>query len=114
MENFIADLSQIEKLVRIIPNSQDLCNTKVTSALPPFKIKSITALEIIIPHIARHLTQAERILNGGKLAKTIPQPTRTLFIPTREAEKNNPKFGIKKPGAMRRVFCVFFFYVSGP
>ena len=68
MENFIADLSQIEKLVRIIPNSQDLCNTKVTSALPPFKIKSITALEIIIPHIARHLTQAERILNGGKLA----------------------------------------------
>ena len=69
MENFIADLSQIEKLVRIIPNSKDLCNTKVTSALPPFKIKSITALEIIIPHIARHLTQAERILNGGKLAK---------------------------------------------
>ena len=69
MENFIADLSQIEKLVRIIPNSKDLCNTKVTSALPPFKIKSITALEIIIPHIARHLTQAERILNCGKLAK---------------------------------------------
>ena len=28
MENFIADLSQIEKLVRIIPNSQDLCNTR--------------------------------------------------------------------------------------
>ena len=87
MENFIADLSQIEKLVRIIPNSQDLCNTKVTSALPPFKIKSITALEIIIPHIARHLTQAERILNGGKLAKDNTPTNPDLIYPTREAEK---------------------------
>lgn len=87
MENFIADLSQIEKLVRIIPNSQDLCNTKVTSALPPFKIKSITALEIIIPHIARHLTQAERILNGVKLAKDNTPTNPDLIYPTREAKK---------------------------
>lgn len=85
MENFIADLSQIEKLVRIIPNSQDLCNTKVTSALPPLKIKSITALEIIIPHIARHLTQAERILNGVKLAKDNTPTNPDLIYPTREA-----------------------------
>lgn len=87
MENFISDLSQIEKLVRIIPNSQDLCNSRVTSALPPFKIKSITALEIIIQHIARHLAQAERILNGGKLAKDNAPTNPDLIYPTREAEK---------------------------
>ncbi len=87
MENFIADLTQIEKLVRIIPNSQDLCNAMVTSALPPFKVKSITALEIIIPHIARHLTQADRILNGGKLAKDNAPTNPDLIYPTREAEK---------------------------
>ena len=87
MENFISDLSQIEKLVRIIPNSKDLCNSRVTSALPPFKIKSITALEIIIPHIARHLMQAERILNGGKLAKDNAPTNPDLIYPTREAEK---------------------------
>ncbi len=87
MENFIADLSQIEKLVRIIPNSPDLCNAKITSALPPIKIKSLTALEIIIPHIARHLMQAERILNGGKLAKDNAPTNPDLIYPTREAEK---------------------------
>ena len=87
MENFISDLSQIEKLVRIIPNSKDLCNSRVTSALPPFKIKSITALEIIIQHIARHLAQAERILNGGKLAKDNAPTNPDLIYPTREAEK---------------------------
>lgn len=87
MENFISDLSQIEKLVRIIPNSKDLCDSRVTSALPPFKIKSITALEIIIQHIARHLAQAERILNGGKLAKDNAPTNPDLIYPTREAEK---------------------------
>ena len=87
MENFISDLSQIEKLVRIIPNSKDLCDSWVTSALPPFKIKSITALEIIIPHIARHLAQAERILNGGKLANDNAPTNPDLIYPTREAEK---------------------------
>ena len=87
MENFIADLSQIEKLVRIIPNSPDLCNAKITSALPPIKIKSLTALEIIIPHMARHLKQAERILNGGKLAKDNAPTNPDLIYPTREAEK---------------------------
>jgi len=87
MENFISDLSQIEKLVRIIPNSKDLCDSWVTSALPPFKIKSITALEIIIEHIARHLAQAERILNGGKLAKDNAPTNPDLIYPTREAEK---------------------------
>jgi hypothetical protein len=87
MENFISDLSQIEKLVRIIPNSKDLCDSWVTSALPPFKIKSITALEIIIEHIARHLAQAERILNGGKLAKDNGPTNPDLIYPTREAEK---------------------------
>ena len=87
MENFISDLSQIEKLVRIIPNSKDLCDSWVTSALPPFKIKSITALEIIIQQIARHLAQAERILNGGKLAKDNAPTNPDLIYPTREAEK---------------------------
>lgn len=87
MENFIADLSQIERLVRIIPHSQGLCDSQVTSALPPFKIKSITALEIIIPHIARHLAQAERILKGGKLAKDNAPANPDLIYPTREAEK---------------------------
>ena len=87
MENFIADLSQIEKLVRIIPNSQDLCNSRVTSTLPPFKVKSITALEIIIPHIGRHLAQAERILKGGKLAKDHIEMNPDLIYPTRETEK---------------------------
>jgi hypothetical protein len=87
MENFISDLSQIEKLVRIIPNSKDLCDSWITSALPPFKIKSITALEIIIQHIARHLAQAERILNGGKLAKDNAPTNPDLIYPTREAEK---------------------------
>lgn len=87
MENFISDLSQIEKLVRIIPNSKDLCDSRVTSALPPFKIKSITALEIIIQHIARHLAQAERISNGGKLAKDNAPTNPDLIYPTREAEK---------------------------
>ncbi len=87
MENFISDLSQIEKLVRINPNSKDLCDSWVTSALPPFKIKSITALEIIIQHIARHLAQAERILNGGKLAKDNAPTNPDLIYPTREAEK---------------------------
>ena len=87
MENFISDLSQIEKLVRIIPNSKALCDSRVTSALPPFKIKSITALEIIIPHIARHLAQAERILKGGKLAKDNAPTNPDLIYPTREAEK---------------------------
>ena len=87
MENFISDLSQIEKLVRIIPNSKDLCDSWITSALPPFKIKSITALEIIIQHIARHLAQAERILNGGKLAKDNGPTNPDLIYPTREAEK---------------------------
>lgn len=87
MENFISDLSQIEKLVRIIPNSKDLCDSRVTSALPPFKIKSITALEIIIQHIARHLAQAERILNGGKLAKYNAPTNSDIIYPTREAEK---------------------------
>ena len=87
MENFISDLSQIEKLVRIIPNSKDLCDSWVTSALPPFKIKSITALEIIIQHIARHLAQAERILNGGKLAKDNAPTNPDLNYSTREAEK---------------------------
>ena len=87
MENFISDLSQIEMLVRIIPNSKDLCDSWVTSALPPFKIKSITALEIIIQHIARHLAQAERILNGGKLAKDNAPTNPDLIYPTREAEK---------------------------
>ena len=88
MENFISDLGQIEKLVRILPNSQDLCNSRVTSALPTFKIKSITALEIIIPHIGRHLAQAERILKGGKLAKDHIEMNPDLIYPTREAEKN--------------------------
>ena len=69
MENFIADLSQLEKIIRIIPESLELRNTRVMSAAPPIKFKSITALEMLLPHIGRHLSQAERILNGGKVEK---------------------------------------------
>jgi hypothetical protein len=41
----------------------------------------------------------------------MPQPTRILFTQRGKPKKNNPKFGIKKPGAMRRVFCALLFGV---
>ena len=39
------------------------------SAAPPIKVKTLTGLEMMVPHIGRHLEQAERILKGGRLAK---------------------------------------------
>ena len=69
MENFIADLAQLERIVRIIPLSPQLRHQRITSLIPMLKLESLSALELIIPHIARHLQQAERILNGGKRAQ---------------------------------------------
>lgn len=85
MENFIADLSQLEKIVRIIPESAELRNTRVMSAAPPIKFKSITALEMLLPHIGRHLSQAERILNGGKVEKKDKLKNEDLVFPGRDS-----------------------------
>ncbi len=87
MENFISDLSQIEKILRIIPHSPELRNTKVMSAAPPIKVKTLTGLEMMVPHIGRHLEQAERILKGGRLAKEAQVENPDLIFPSREAEK---------------------------
>jgi hypothetical protein len=87
MENFISDLSQIEKILRIVPHSPELRNTKVMSAAPPIKVKTLTGLEMMVPHIGRHLEQAERILAGGRLAKEAQAENPDLIFPTREAEK---------------------------
>ena len=85
MENFISDLGQIERILRIIPESPELRNTKVISALPPVRIKALTALQLIVPHIGRHLEQAERILRGGQLLKESQQNNPDLIYPTKDA-----------------------------
>jgi hypothetical protein len=85
MENFISDLGQIERILRIIPESPELRNTKVISALPPVRIKALTALQLIVPHIGRHLEQAERILRGGQLFKESQQNNPDLIYPTKDA-----------------------------
>jgi hypothetical protein len=85
MENFISDLSHLEKLIRIIPSSPELRNSKVMSAAPPIKFKSLTALEILVPHIGRHLYQAERILNGGNIQKKAKKKDEDLIIPSNDS-----------------------------
>lgn len=85
MENFISDLGQIERLLHIIPESPELRNVKVISALPPFRIKALTALQLIVPHIGRHLEQAERILKGGRLLKESQENNPDLIYPTKDA-----------------------------
>ncbi|HCP40995.1 MAG TPA: hypothetical protein DIT65_04305 [Cryomorphaceae bacterium] len=87
MENFISDLSQIEKILRIISHSPKLRNTKIMSAAPPIKVKTLTGLEMIVPHIGRHLEQAERILKGGRLAKEGQVENPDIIFPARETEK---------------------------
>ena len=84
MENFISDLSQLEKIIRIIPESPELRNTRVMSAAPPIKFKSITALEMLIPHIGRYLSQAERILSGGNVKKQAKLKKEDLIFPGRD------------------------------
>jgi len=84
MENFISDLSQLEKIIRIIPESPELRNTRVMSAAPPIKFKSITALEMLIPHIGRYLSQAERILSGGNVEKQAKLKNEDLIFPGRD------------------------------
>ena len=95
MENFISDLSQIEKILRIIPHSPELRNTKVMSAAPPIKVKTLTGLEMMVPHIGRHLEQAERILKGGRLAKEAQVENPDLIFPSREARKSKGQFSWK-------------------
>ena len=82
MENFIADLSQLEKIVRIIPESAELRNTRVMSAAPPIKFKSITALEMLLPHIGRHLDQAERIINYGEVERKAKLKNKDVIFPS--------------------------------
>ena len=84
MENFISDLSQLEKIIRIIPESPELRNTRVMSAAPPIKFKSITALEMLIPHIGRHLSQAESLLSGGNVEKQAKLKNEDLIFPGRD------------------------------
>jgi len=88
MENFISDLDQLEKIVRILPVSPQMRHAKITSLIPLVKLEGISALELLIPHIQRHINQAERILNGGRLAKennTNPD----LIYPTAPKEEEN-------------------------
>ena len=82
MENFIADLDQLKTIVRVIASSSTLSRAKVNSTRPLFKLQSITALEYLIPHIGRHLIQAERILNGGRLAREQRSNNPDLIYPT--------------------------------
>ena len=89
MENFIADLGQIEKLLRIIPRSQELRNTKIISAAPPIRVKTLTGLEMIVPHIGRHLEQAERILKGGRLAKANVEENSDIIFPAIEPKSEH-------------------------
>ena len=82
MENLISDLSQLEKIIRIIPGSPELRNTRVMSAIPAIKFKSITALEMLLPHIARHLDQAERILNYGEVERKAKLKNKDVIFPS--------------------------------
>lgn len=86
MENFIDDLDQLKTILRVIASSSTLSRAKVNSTRPLFKLQSITALEYLIPHIGRHLSQAERILNGGSLAREQQSNNPDLIYPT-SAEK---------------------------
>ena len=78
-------LQPIERLLRIIPESPELRNAKVISARPPVRIKALTALQLIVPHIGRHLEQAERILKGGRLLKESQENNPDLIYPTKDA-----------------------------
>ena len=73
MENFISVLAQLEKIIRIIPRSPQLRQQRITSLIPMLKLESLSALELIIPHISRHLQQAERILKGGRSVEAQPE-----------------------------------------
>jgi hypothetical protein len=83
MENFIADLDQLKKVVSIVGSSRILCNVKLNTTRPLLKIKSLTAIEYLIPHIGRHLNQAERILNGGHLAREQHSNNADIIYPNR-------------------------------
>jgi len=84
MENFISDLSQLEKIIRIIPHSKELSNARVRSVVPAVKLKALTAIEILVPHIQRHMEQAQRILEGGRNAKLETEANKNpdLIYPT--------------------------------
>ena len=84
MENLISDLSQLEKIIRIIPRSPELRNTRVMSTVSPIKFKSITALEMLLPHIGRHLDQAERIINCGKVERKAILKNEDVIFPSRK------------------------------
>tara|TARA_B100000768_G_scaffold81368_1_gene77154 strand:- start:114 stop:755 length:642 start_codon:yes stop_codon:yes gene_type:complete len=86
MENFIDDLDDLKKIISIIVSSTTLSNIKVNTTRPFLKIRSVTAIEYLIPHIGRHLSQAERILNGGSLAREQQSNNPDLIYPT-SAEK---------------------------
>jgi hypothetical protein len=66
LENFLSDLEQLSTVINIIPHSSTLSKAKVQSAIPGLKLRALTSFELLLPHIGRHLKQAERILQGGK------------------------------------------------
>ena len=87
MENFISDLSQIEKILRIIP--QDLSQeTPSDERCSSNQSQNLTALEMMVPHIGRHLEQAERILKGGRLAKEAQVENPEIYFSIARSEKD--------------------------
>ncbi len=64
METFLGDLDEVRRIVAQLPARK--CRTKRIQTAAPVKVSAIAALELYLPHVGRHLKQAERILNGGK------------------------------------------------
>lgn len=68
MENFLSDMDQLRRILKVIPHSKELRKARVKLANSALSMPAITALELYIPHIGRHLKQADRILSGGREA----------------------------------------------
>lgn len=65
LENFISDLDQVRKIIKIIPNSPTLSRKRVKTAAN-ISLPALATLELYLPHIGRHLNQAERIITALK------------------------------------------------
>ncbi|MEY2962801.1 MAG: hypothetical protein RL754_62 [Bacteroidota bacterium] len=83
LENFISDLDQLRRIVKIIPHSPKLRRSRVHMAVKAIRIPALSALELYIPHIGRHMKQAERILNGGRLYREEIANNPDLINPTK-------------------------------
>lgn len=89
MENFLSDTAQLERILNIIPQSKELSTQKVVTVLPPLKVSALTAVELLIGHMGRHLAQAERILHGGRVEKSAQEPNPDLIYPAREDQSTD-------------------------